>query len=63
MLGLDALELDGDFFAGDDVGACRRSVDIWYEGDQICLTEVNVTKATAANFAADTVFVSHTKIL
>jgi hypothetical protein len=32
VLGLDALELDGDFFARDDVGACGGIVSDWIAG-------------------------------
>ena len=35
MLGLDALEFDGDLFAGDDVGACieRQSCPLFGQVD------------------------------
>jgi hypothetical protein len=46
VFGLDALELDSDLLARDDVGS-----------------KVNITKTTATNFAANTVFVADTKIL
>jgi hypothetical protein len=30
VLGLDALELDGDLLTGDDVGTCRRQLSWWW---------------------------------
>lgn len=46
VLGLDALELDSDLFARDDVGA-----------------QVDITKGSGPNLAADAVFVTDSEIL
>lgn len=63
MFCLDAFELDGYFFARDDVSACNRS-------DLACMpcswryhTQVDVTKTAATDFAANAVFVTHSEIL
>ena len=64
MLGLDALELDGDLLTGDDVGACRRQL-CWRvpRSGQLLRTKINVTETAATNLAADSVLVADTEIL
>lgn len=62
MLGLDALQLDGDLFARDDVGALRVVSDRSHGRRQL-RTQVNVTETAAANLAADSIFVADTQIL
>ena len=62
MLGFDALELDGDLFSRDNVGAFDLLVNARYVNCE-ALTEVNIPKATTADFAANTVLVAHTEIL
>jgi hypothetical protein len=46
VLGLDTLELDGNFLPGNDIGA-----------------EIDVSETTAADFTADAVFITDTKVL
>lgn len=62
MLGLDALQLDGDFLARDDVGACVLSA-IVKSGGPLVRTEIDVTKGAASNLAANSVLVADTEIL
>jgi hypothetical protein len=62
VLGFDALELDGDLFARDDVGAC-----VWLArvrlADSPARTEIDVAERAAANLAADSVLVADAEIL
>jgi hypothetical protein len=62
VLGLDALELDGDLLARDDVGAC-----VWLAATRLAgsavRTEVDVAEGAAANLAADSVLVANAEIL
>lgn len=62
VLSLDALELDGNLFARDDIRACL-AVSRAERHSRRRRTEVNVAEAAAANLAANPVLVSDAKIL
>ena len=62
VLGLNALELNGDLFARNDVGACDVSMNVTHVHSE-AHTEVNIPEATTADFTANTVLVAHTEIL
>lgn len=63
MLGLDALEFDGNLFTRDNVGACLLSVIDETHVDSRYLTEVDVTETATADLTANTVLVAHAEIL
>ena len=63
MLGFDALKLDSNLFARDNVGACKWSVIDEGGIDTRYLTKVDVTETATANLTANTILVAHTKIL
>ena len=66
VLGLDALELDGDLFTRDDVGACTlhcQSCPSSNTIDSIRRTEVDVAEGAGTDLAADAVLVADPEIL
>ncbi len=63
MLGFDALKLDSNLFARDNIGACKWSVIDEGRIDTRYLTKVDVTETATANLTANTILVAHTKIL
>jgi hypothetical protein len=62
VLGLDALELDGNLFAGDDVGAFKASVER-VVSEMESHTEVDIAKAAGADLTAYAVFITDSEIL
>lgn len=66
VLGLDTLQLDGNFLARNDVGAYVQDLLVLqrtWEKTRGMHTQIDVTKATATNLAADSVFITDTKVL
>jgi hypothetical protein len=62
VLSLDALQLDGNLLARDDVGACLHVSRATVQGRRR-RTEVDVAETAAANLAADSVLVADAEIL
>jgi len=63
VLGLDALELDGNLLSRDDIGTCCQSVFIKPMVRPRVHTQIDVTERPGTDLTADTVLVADTKIL